>query len=309
MNDQPRKSPPPIAVGELFARQYVERGAPIQDNPFFRSRLDAFLQANHYNDYAEIAIYLRQESGLVVDTFYSDTYKSVYYKFTDFFSSTKIELVLSAITLIWRFLYKKYPELPRTINALSSPTFRYPKADAWHAFVSRAMREENMAYSLDEKCGVHFFVDEEFERNRVTALACLAAERYAAVRVAFEQSHSYLDAQPSDTKAAVRSAFESLEILARLMDTESKNLNKWMVENKLKPLALAQAADVTESAVLGKLLDGLAIAVDGLHNYRHGQGSEQPIAPSLSVTVYVVSSVAATLRFLVSIDSNGAPNK
>ena len=171
------------------------------------------------------------------------------------------------------------------------------------------MREENMAYSLDEKCGVHFFVDEEFERNRITALACLASERFAGVRAAFEQSHSYLDAQPSDTKAAVRSAFEALEILARLMDTESKNLNKWMVENKLKPLALAQAVDATESTVLGKLLDGLAISVDGLHNYRHGQGSEQPVAPSLSVAVYVVSSVAAAMRLLVAVDSNGPSKK
>ena len=130
MNDQPRKSTPPIAVGELFARQYVEREAPFQDNPLFRSRLDAFLQANHYKDYAEIAAYLRQESGLVVGTFYSDTYKSVYYKFTDFFSSTKIELVLSAITLIWRFLYNKHPEQQQAKNAFSSAVFRYPKAAA-----------------------------------------------------------------------------------------------------------------------------------------------------------------------------------
>lgn len=235
----------------MFARQYVERGAPVQDNAFFRSRLDAFLQAGHFKDYTELAAYLRQESGLIVGTFYSDTYKSVSYKFTDFFAKTKIELVLSAVTLIWRFLQKKYPEplsigIPRTRLC----TYRYPKADAWHAFVSRAMREENMAYTLDEKCGVHFFVDEEFERNRVTALSCLTSARYSAVRVAFEQAHSYLDAQPSDTKASVRAAFEAVEILARLMDSQSKNLNKWMVENKLKPLALAQASDPTESAVV-----------------------------------------------------------
>lgn len=165
-----------------------------------------------------------------------------------------------------------------------------------------------MAYTLDEKCGVHFFVDEEFERNRVTALSCLTSARYSAVRVAFEQAHSYLDAQPSDTKASVRAAFEAVEILARLMDSQSKNLNKWMVENKLKPLALAQASDPTESAVVEKLFDGLALAVDGLHNYRHGQGSEQPVAPSLTVSVYVVSTVAATLRWLVAIDSNTPTN-
>lgn len=302
MNDPKQNAVAPIAVGELFARQYVERGAALQDNPFFRNRLDAFLQSNHYKDYADLAAYLRQESGLVVETFYSDTYKNVYYKFTDFFSNTKIELILSAVTLIWRFL-RKYSQALTTRNSASPFTYTYPSADAWHAFVARAMREENMAYTLDEKCGVHFFVDEEFERNRVTALSCLTSARYEAVRAAFEQAHSYLDAQPADTKASVRSAFEALEILGRLMDTQSKNLNKWMVENKLKPTAMAKAQDATEALVVDKLFDGLALAVDGLHNYRHGQGSQQPIAPSLSVAVYVLSLVAAALRWLVAIES------
>lgn len=303
MNEPQKNTKAAISVGDLFTRQYLDRGAPLQDNQFFRSRLDAFLQANHYKDYADLAAYLRQESGIVVETFYSDEYKNVYYKFTDFFSSTRIEHVLSAITLIWRFL-GKYSQTLSTRNPANPYTYKYPKAEAWHAFVSRAMREENMAYSLDEKCGVHYFVDEEFERNRVTALTCLTPVRYAAVRVAFEQAHSYLDAQPADTKASVRAAFEALEILARLMDGQSKNLNKWMVENKLKPIAVAQAHDPTEVVVVERLFDGLACAVDGLHNYRHGQGSQQPVAPSLSVAVYVVSTVAAALRWLVAIETS-----
>ncbi len=89
MNEPSDKAAPTIAVSQLFARQYVERGAPVQDNAFFRSRLDAFLQAGHFKDYTELAAYLRQESGLVVGPFYSDTYKSVSYKFTDFFAKTK----------------------------------------------------------------------------------------------------------------------------------------------------------------------------------------------------------------------------
>lgn len=303
MNESQNNAKAGLVVGELFARQYVERSAPLQDNPLFRSRLDAFLQGNHYKDYADLAAYLRQESGLVVETFYSDTYKSVYYKFTDFFSTAKIEHVLSAVTLIWRFL-GKYSEALSTRNPTNPFVYRYPKSEAWHAFVSRSMREENMAYTLDEKCGVHFFVDEEFERNRVTALSCLTSDRYTAVRAAFEQAHRYLDAQPTDTKASVRSAFEALEILAKLVDSQSKNLNKWMVENKLKPIAVSQARDPTEVVVVEKLFDALALAVDGLHNYRHGQATEQPIAPSLSVAVYVVSTVAAALRWIVSIESN-----
>lgn len=161
-----------------------------------------------------------------------------------------------------------------------------------------------MAYSVDAKCGVHFVVDEEFERNRVSALQCLDAGRYAGARAAFEAAHSYLDATPTDTKASVRSAFEALEIVARLIEPPSKNLNKWLVENKLMPLAQGLAKDDIEKATIAGLFEGIGRLVDGLHNYRHGQGAEQPIAPSLPMAVYVLSSVAATLRWLVLIDSS-----
>lgn len=97
--------------------------------------------------------------------------------------------------------------------------------------------------------------------------------------------------------------FEAIEILARLMDPPSKNLNRYSVENKLKALALGSTKDATERDTICKVFDGLAQWVDGLHNYRHGQGVQQPVAPSLTFAVYVISTGAATLRWLVEIDS------
>lgn len=221
------------------------------------------------------------------------------YNFTQFFTKTRIELVLSAITFTLR---KKYPQ---QISLRFNPKteIQYPRADAWHAFVARGLREQNMAYSLDNECGVHYFVDEEFETNRGSTLKSLEAPRYSGVRTAFEAAHRYLDTQPPDTKASVRSTFESIEILARLMNPERKNLNKWQVTNKLKPLAQAATTDATETDTIGKLFDGFAQWVDGLQNYRHGQGVEQAIAPSLTLAVYVISTGAAILRWLVEIDS------
>lgn len=290
-------------VGELFVRQYIARSAPIQDSLFFRNRLDAYLHKHHYSEYAEIASYLRVEAGLVVSTYYAEKYNNVYYNFTDFFAQTKIEYILSSITLIWRYLKVKFPERASTRNQTQPFVNLYPKADAWRMFVARALREENVAYIVDEHCGVHFFVDEEFARNRVSALSCLTTPRYGAVRAAFEQAHTYLDAQPIDTKGAVRSAFESLEILARLMDPSSKNLNKWMVENKLKPLVVSAAVNATESLVIEKVFAGLAQFVDSIHPFRHGQGTEAPVAPSVAVAVFVVSSVASVLRWLANVEA------
>lgn len=281
MNDTTEASP----AGELFSRVYLERGAPLQDSVRFRNRLGAYI-GGHGADHGALSAFFQREAGLIV------RYVG-YYNFTEFFTKEAIEDVLDAITLIW-----KYFDLTYTGNRRV--------AGGWYDFVSRALREENMGYRLDDRCGVHYFVDEEFERNRVSALSSLSAARYAGAKAAFEAAHGYLDAQPADTKASVRSAFEALEIVARLMDPASKNLNKWMVENKLKPLALAGTAEATEQDTVSKLFDGLAQAVDGLHNYRHGQPTEEPVAPSMTMAVYALSTIAAALRWLVAVDTRSS---
>ncbi|MDA8349888.1 MAG: hypothetical protein M0038_13995 [Pseudomonadota bacterium] len=279
--------------GELFSRLYIERGAPAQDSPFFRNRLSGYLSASHYEDGGAISAYLKEEGGLIL------SYNG-YWDFDGFFTKTRIEFVLSSITLIWRFLKKQYPSW----NGTSGPAgFTYPKADAWHGFVQRALREENLAYSLDELCGVHYFVDEEFERNRVSVLRAASAPRYSGVLAAFQSAHSHLDAQPADTKASVRSMFEAVEILARLVDPNSQRLNRRLVE-KLKTLVSAAGVDSIERDCREKLLEGVADWVDAIHLYRHGQGLETPVAPSLEVAVYVLSSGAAALRLLLAVDSS-----
>lgn len=293
-------SEPP--VGELFARVYLERGAPTQDSAVFRNRLDAYMQGQHHTDYAELSKCLKQEAGLVVVSSYHQSF-GVFHDFSGFFTKSPIEQVLSAITLIWRFLRTKYSQWDGASKLLDVRGYTYPMADNWHAFVGRVFREENLGYVLDEKCGVHYFVDEEFERNRVSTLRSLEAPRYAGVRRAFEAAHAYLDAQPPDTKAAVRATFEATEILARLMDPGSKNLHKRQVTSTLKSLAVAGAIDQTESDTIDKLFEGFSSWVDALHNYRHGQGVPQPVALSTTVAVYVISTGAAALRYLVQIDS------
>ena len=71
-------------------------------------------------------------------------------------------------------------------------------------------------------------------------------------------------------------------------------------------MALSTVTDTLEKESRGKMFDGLADWVDAIHIYRHGQGKEQPVAPSLEFTVYVLSSGAAMLRLLLGIDSAGA---
>jgi len=111
-----------------------------------------------------------------------------------------------------------------------------------------------------------------------------------------------LDEHPPNTKFAVRSIFEAIEILARLMDSPSKNLNAFQVKNKLLPIALSQTTDAIEQQSTKHLFDGLADWVDAMHPYRHGQGLPDPVEPSIQFAVYALSTGAAALRMLLGID-------
>ena len=291
------KGVPP--VGELFSRLYLERGAPSRDSSPFRKRLEAFLVANYSEDYPKLVSYLKQEAGIEVPSTWLEKYHTLYYNFPQFFSNAPIEEILSAITLIFRYLEKTYPAYFSHVGKLVTNT----KVSGWVQFVSRALQEENVGYTLDEKCGVHYLVDEEFERNRASALRAADSARYAAVRAAFESAHHALDSTPPNTKQAVRSMFEALEILAKLMVPAAPRLNAELVKKSLTGLVQSTTAEPTERLVLEKIMQGFIDYIDGAHFYRHGQATNEPIQPSVSLAVHVVSMGASLLRLLLEADA------
>jgi hypothetical protein len=59
--------------------------------------------------------------------------------------------------------------------------------------------------------------------------------------------------------------------------------------------------------VLDKTMQGAADWVDGLHFYRHGQGTQEPIAPSPELAVHALSTGAALLRLWVQAHARGQP--
>ncbi len=126
---------------------------------------------------------------------------AVGYNTSQFFEAAEIRDVLDSVTVIYQALDGRGLAM----------------ADRWNQFVTRVLKEENIGYRLDSKCGVHYFVDEEFERNRFSSLQSLDDPKYSGVRDAYEAAYRHMDSDPPDTKATVRSMFESLEILVRQM--------------------------------------------------------------------------------------------
>jgi chaperonin GroEL (HSP60 family) len=102
----------------------------------------------------------------------------------------------------------------------------------------------------------------------------------------------------------VRSSFEALESIARLITNTKATLSRNMIKEGVKPRLLARAIDKTEEKAVSEVVDGLAEIVNSIHNYRHGAVSEKPVASSLSYAVFILSSVASLLRWLAEIDSD-----
>jgi hypothetical protein len=266
-------------VGQLFSMIYCDRDVPIRDSEYFRRRIGSFCQTELDEYHPELAKFLTHETGIPIENYH------YYYKIEDFFLKIEPVRMLNAITLVWRFLGTK--------DAI--------KLKSWYDFVQRTLREENLSYRIDEQCGVHYLIDDEFNRNKVSALKCLERAKYAGVKAAFEDAHRHLDS--SDTKASVRSIFESLEIIIRQM-VETQNLNRFAVEKLLKPLVLERdKSDNTALNSIERVFNGFAQWVDGMHFYRHGQGEQEPTAPPIEFAVFVLSSGASYLRWLVDIDS------
>ncbi|MGF6936862.1 hypothetical protein OKW41_006024 [Paraburkholderia sp. UCT70] len=266
-------------VGQLFSHTYLERGAPASDSPSFRERLAVFLDKRFEHAGYELSSYLAMETGYV-SAFACQ-------RWSETLQALTIAQLLDVITLVWRFC-----QIKRLVSLDS----------AWIGFVARALSEGNLGYRLDPRCGVHYLVDSEFEHNRVSMLRALESARYAAVRHEFEAAHDYLTASDPDTKAAVKSIFEAMEILTRLMVT-TKNLNKYCAQNQLKDLALkAMGTDPATEGVIRATFDALGEWIDGIHLYRHGQSTQTPIAPPLPLAVHIVSMASTYIRLLVDVD-------
>jgi hypothetical protein len=91
---------------------------------------------------------------------------------------------------------------------------------------------------------VHLAPDEEYVRNRASAIAAISAPRYAAALHAFEATQSDLNA--GNLKRAIWSTFEAVETLFRLIAEKAPRLGSRDIDQYLKPVISTIYADEPE---------------------------------------------------------------
>lgn len=253
----------------------------LRDSIRFRKRLGWYYWENLSDYSSKIATEIHREIGIDVP------YKFTSYSIPELFETAELRDLLDSITVIYKLLVSKSTYI----------------AKEWLVFVQRAMQEENLGYRLDGKGGVHYHVDLEFEVNRALTLKCLGDKRFAAVVETFEDSYKKLDSSPPDTKGAIRSIFESVEILYKLIiDAQGKDrLNTAGIQNNIKPLLSKLYKDDTVIICAEHIMDSLCDWIDAGHMYRHGQKVEELVPPPIDVAVNIISMGATYIRWLVSL--------
>jgi hypothetical protein len=108
---------------------------------------------------------------------------------SDVFTKNDLRDVLDSITLIYQCLQKRG---------------RSPTGHEWKSFVTRCLKEENVGYQLDAECGVHYFVDEEFERNRFSTLTALNEPELQGVKAAYEDAYCLYSKKDHDVRSVIR---------------------------------------------------------------------------------------------------------
>jgi|GEM_PF-994955 len=281
-----------VENGQIFSINYLRPAEPVSDSIRFRVRLGHFIAEYASDDYSELGRYIGRNLGVRIPL-------QGAYSFKEWFEKAKLRDVLDVITIVWRFYdyrSKPIPGFRRQDNVMEK------HRNIWHKTVSSSFWDEALAYRLDNKCGVHYLVDQEFEFVRAASVTALGEARYRNVHDALDKAYAFLDREIIDTKSSARSAFEALEILAKLIYPEAQSLGKKMIIERLKPLVLQDSVDAPHEKMAGAILDSLAEFVNGVHYYRHGQPEENIVEPPLNVAVYILSQVSNAIRFLIPVD-------
>lgn len=206
------------------------------------------------------------------------SYNNIYAK--QFFRDAEIDDVLDSITLIHKII-------PR------------PK---WKEFVERAFREEGLDYTLDEECGVHPYVDAEFQHNKTSTLRCLQKEELKGVKHEFEQAFDKLNSSRKDTKGAIKAINEAVEKLAKNMDgINEKNLDEAIpkLDNILNEVYKKDKVLLDASKAVKKSLKEWNISC---HQYRHGKDADKINNPSDEYTILMLSQGASYIRWLLDVE-------
>jgi len=269
--------------GDRFSFLYLQAGDPATDSGRARHRVGALFGDAAFNAHGQhLAAYLGRNLGVPLAG--NGQNQSHWHQFI---RECRTADFLDAVTVVYRYLFWHADEIA---------------ANWWRDAVRQIFHEENLTYELDDAGGVHPRVDREFQRNVVSAVVGLEAERYKKIRELIDLSSINLSADPPNYKQAWRATFSAIEVLFGRMFPYAR-LTPDEIRRRLRPLIeRAYEGDVTAQKAAHRMLAGFEQWVESSHHYRHHPGAEETPDPPADIAILSISYGASVLRWLVGLD-------
>jgi hypothetical protein len=219
-------------TGQRYSHVYLDRPVNIRDSARIRKRVvTLFLRLKPTDNAGEFRLgqYLQGKTGEDI------LFVNYNYNWWDFFEKKPLDTFLDSITLMFEYWG------------------RHPNSEAWRKGCEEIFREEQAAYFVDDRGGVHDRVDQAFQANRALAIEALRGARYAIAAQLLENAYSSLDGAKPHARDAIRNAFDAVETLFKLMTGMTKIGNS--EAQKLKPMiSRLYASDSTATSTSLRLL-------------------------------------------------------
>ncbi len=202
-----------------------------------------------------------------------------------FFTECTIDDFLSSVTILLRNLKDR---------------FRFQRIRDEFA---RVFREENLHYRIDDKGGVHFYIDDAFQRSVDAAIASLGQPKFVAAKNALEQTLNDFSGDSPSGKSLIRGVFESVEsvFLVVANDSKTNRLSSPAIDQHFRPLLEVRYASVPEKAdKIDRITTLIKTWVNTAHPFRHGAPFDQIHEAPLDYAVFIADQGMAILRFIIA---------
>lgn len=290
MTNRPRIYPIP-----RFSTIYAEPTKSIPDSLRARKRIKNYYSDFRYSKSGSVNSFALKIEKMVEQAF--GVTMNIYETGETTFIETDVKDFLSAITIVHRYL-------PPNQHLLTDDGAYISYKDAWLDICRNVFSEESLCYTIGDDGIVRYAVDEEFARNETSAIVALSDRELSAVRHEAEQAFKAIHQTPPDTKGACKHMFEAVEILFKIIFTDTKRLGSGEANTHLLPLLREMYRnDRPASDAAANIVKEVGDWANWLHIYRHGQRVEEPTPPPLEVAVLGVSAGAGYLRFLADVHS------
>jgi hypothetical protein len=213
-------------IGDFYSRNYLRSSVASPDNARARHRLAAYLEEYYSDDERDIGLCIERELGLKPRYPGSATYV-IYWE--SFLSKLEIDDFLDVMTAAIRFR-------PQQRKNKRGSIVTYDLL----SFARRVFSEQNLAYRIDDKGGIHPAIDAAFAINSLSLLRRLDEAQLQATAEHIARAERSLLPSSCDGRQAIRSTFDAAENLLKVIFPNCTQLKAQSVTEQLGPYLVAQ---------------------------------------------------------------------